>query len=438
MKPSYSARRLALDMLIRVIEQGESLSAVTPRYLPRLSEARDRAFSYRLTFETLRQLNRLMWLRDQLLERPFKGKDSDVGLLLVLGIAQLASADFPEHASLNETVEVAKTLKKPWAIKLVNAVLRSFQRQKTMLLAKADADPYLAVAHPKWFVEAVKSAWGEAGQRVLTGNNLPARLCLRLSPAVDRDAYLAQLDVDLAAVAHPYLAQAILLNSTDVTRLPLFAEGGFAVQDANAQSAAHLLAPQAGERLLDACAAPGGKTAHLLALADNQVDMLALDCDEDRLARVQENLTRLGLTARLQVADAGNLSSWWQEEEQRPFDAILLDAPCSATGIIRRHPDIKWHRKPQDIANLVMTQAHLLDALWQTLAVGGRLLYATCSVLPAENQHQIQAFLARTPDAQQASIHVVGGIDTGFGCQLLPSQPDAGDGFFYALLIKKL
>lgn len=435
--PPLTSRRLALDILSRVIDRGESLSAVSPRLLPRIADSRDRAFAYRLTVDTLRQLNRLMWMRDQLVERPFKGKDSDVGLLLLLGIAQLSASDLPEHASLNETVEVAKTLKKPWAIKVVNGVLRSFQRQREALLARASADVYLHHAHPKWLVTRLQQSWADTWQDILVGNNCPARLCLRLKPSIDREAYLTQLEPELSAIAHPHQGQAILLNSTDVTKLPDFADGGFSVQDAHAQWAGHLLNPQAGQRVLDACCAPGGKTTHLLELANNQLDLLALDIDADRLTRVQENLDRLSLTARLQTANASDLTTWWQGEEQKPFDAILLDAPCSATGIIRRHPDIKWHRKPTDIPTLVQTQAQLLDNLWHTLAPNGSLLYATCSVLPEENQEQIRAFLSKTPDARLTSISLPSGQDTGFGWQLFPNNADGGDGFFYALLQKR-
>lgn len=429
-----SSRRLALDMLSRVIDHGESLSAVTPKLLPRIADYRDRAFAYRLTLDCLRQLNRLMWLRDQLVERPFKGKDSDVGLLLLLGIAQLSATDLPEHASLHETVETAKTLKKPWAVKVVNGVLRNFQRQRDTLLTRASADPVLAHAHPKWLVAELQQAWPAYWQSILTGNNTPARLCLRLSPAINPSDYLAQLPETLNATQHPHLPQAILLNSTDVTKLPAFAEGGFSVQDAHAQWAGHLLAPQVNERILDACCAPGGKTTHLLELANNQLDMLALDVDGERLDRVQENLNRLGLRATLATANASALETWW---DGALFSAILLDAPCSATGIIRRHPDIKWHRKPQDIAPLVVIQADLLVQLWQTLAPNGRLLYATCSVLPAENQQQIKAFLARTPSAQLEPVQLPSGQDTGFGWQCFPSAADEGDGFFYARLRKQ-
>lgn len=435
MKTPVSARRLAFDMLMAVIVDNESLSAVSPRLLPRLSEGRDRAFAYRLTLDTLRQLNRLAWMRDQLLERPFKGKDMDIAVLLVLGLAQLCDESLAVHASLNETVELARAFKKkPWAVGVVNAVLRNFQRQQAELTTKANQQTPLATAHPAWFIQSLQQAYPDHWQSICQANNEPAALCLRLKPNTDTHTYLADLSDDLEATTHPQLKQALLLNSTDVTQLPSFDEGWFSVQDASAQWAGHLLQPQANERILDACAAPGGKTTHLLELCDNQCDLTALDIEATRLERIQENLTRLQLHAALKVADAADTESWWDGQK---FDAILLDAPCSATGIIRRHPDIKWHRKLADIRALNETQAKLLDQLWPLLKPNGRLLYATCSVLPSENKQQVEAFLNRTPDAQFTHTPISGALDTGFGQQLLPSHRRGGDGFFYALLHKQ-
>lgn len=435
MKNTTSPRRLAFDMLMAVIADNESLSAVSPRLLPRLSEGRDRAFAYRLTLDTLRQLNRLAWMRDQLLERPFKGKDMDIAVLLLLGIAQLCDTSLATHASLHETVELARHFKKkPWAVGLINGVLRNFQRQQSELIDKANQQIALATAHPAWFVQQLQQAYPEHWQRVCQANNQPAALCLRLKPKLDVASYLQQLPESLEAQAHPHLSQAILLNSTDVTQLPGFSEGSFSVQDASAQWAAHLLQPKADERICDACAAPGGKTTHLLELSDNACDLTALDIEASRLQRIEENLARLRLNAKLQIADAADTAAWW---DGQLFDAILLDAPCSATGIIRRHPDIKWHRKPADISVLNETQARLLDTLWPLVQAKGRLLYATCSVLPSENREQIAAFLARTPNAQLLHTPIPDAINTGFGQQLLPSHSRAGDGFFYALLVKQ-
>jgi 16S rRNA (cytosine967-C5)-methyltransferase len=425
-------RHLALEILLAVINKGESLSAVAPRLLPRLSDSRNRSLAFRLTLDALRSLNRFSWMRDQLLERAFTGKDMDVALLLTLGISQLCDPDLPVHASLNETVEVARSFKKkPWAVGLVNGVLRNFQRRQEELLAAANKQDPLFFTHPQWLLTQLQQAWPTDWRAIAQGNNTPADLCLRLAPRINRADYLAQLPEALNAQAHPSLAQAILLDSTDVTALPGFDEGDFSVQDASAQWAAHILQPQAGEVILDACAAPGGKTTHLLELSNNQAQLTALDIEAKRLDRIQENLDRLGLNATLITADAANTQSWWRGQA---FDAILLDAPCSATGIIRRHPDIKWHRKPRDIEQLTQTQADLLDALWSLLKPNGRLLYATCSLLPAENSEQIRAFLARTPNARLQPLSLANSHDTGFGSQFLPTNAQQGDGFFYALL----
>lgn len=430
---STTARHLAFEMLFAVIVNQESLANVTPRYLHRLTDGRDRAFAYRLTLETLRQLNRFIWFRDQLLERPFKHKDQDVAVLLLLGICQLCDSELPAHASLHETVEVARCFrKKPWAVGLVNAVLRHFQRQQTTLIAQAQQQTSLYYAHPQWLITRLQQAYPQHWQSICTANNQAAALCLRLKPHLERTHYIAQLDPALNAQPHPQLPQAIVLNSTEVTHLPGYTQGDFSVQDAHAQWAAHLLAPQTNAYILDACAAPGGKTTHLLEL-NTTIRLLALDIDAHRLARIQENLQRLGLHAQLQAADAAKPELWWSGEA---FDAILLDAPCSATGIIRRHPDIKWHRKPNDITQLVHTQQQLLQQLWSLLKPSGRLLYATCSVLPEENSQQIQQFISNNADAKLIHTPLAQAIDTHYGQQLLPAHPQAGDGFFYALLYK--
>ncbi len=427
-------RHLALDILLAVVNKGESLSAVAPRLLGRIHDSRNRALAYRLTLDTLRHLNRFSWIRDKLLERAFTGKDMDVALLLTLGISQLSDPDLPVHASLNETVEVAKTFKKkPWAAGLVNGVLRNFQRRQEELTAAANKQDTLFFSHPQWLLTQLQQAYPNQWRAIAHGNNTPADLCLRLAPRIDPANYLAQLPSELNAQAHPHLSHAILLNSTDVTALPGFEVGDFSVQDASAQWAAHILQPQAGETILDACAAPGGKTTHLLELSHNQAQITALDIEAKRLERIQDNLTRLGLTATLMAADASDTANWWNGQT---FDAILLDAPCSATGIIRRHPDIKWHRKPKDIEQLVSTQAKLLDTLWRLLKPTGRMLYATCSLLPSENSEQIKAFLARTPNAKQQALTLADSHNTGFGSQFLPATAQDGDGFFYALLVK--
>ncbi|CAN8138735.1 16S rRNA (cytosine967-C5)-methyltransferase [uncultured Thiomicrorhabdus sp.] len=242
-------------------------------------------------------------------------------------------------------------------------------------------------------------------------------------------------DANVESRAHPHCQQGIVLaQSSDITQLPTYEEGGFSVQDAAAQQAAQLLQPQAGQRVLDACAAPGGKTSHLLEYANANLDLLALEKEPERLDRLAENLHRLGLECDYRVGDAGQPDEWW---DSNPFDKILLDAPCSATGIIRRHPDIKWHRIPKDIEELVQIQQQIIDALWQTLKPGGQMLYATCSVLPQENREQMVSFLERTADAKLVPLDVDWGwTKSEVGRQILPGQ-DGMDGFYYCLLQKQ-
>jgi 16S rRNA (cytosine967-C5)-methyltransferase len=301
----------------------------------------------------------------------------------------------------------------------VNGVLRNYLRQRESLLAAAAADDQTAQQHPRWWLAKLRRAYPQDWQRIVAAGNTQPPMTLRVNQRSLTPAdYVARLEtVGLAARS---LGQSALqlLKPVPVDALPGFFEGLVSVQDAGAQRAAELLDPAPGERVLDACAAPGGKTAHLLERAD--VDLLALDIDASRTRRIEENLRRLGLKATLRVADCSAVDQWW---DGRPFDAILADVPCSASGVVRRHPDIKWLRREGDIRRFAHTQTAILDALWPLLKPGGRLLYATCSVFSEENGAQIDAFLVRQPGAERLSEE-----------QLLPQEEH--DGFYYALLRK--
>lgn len=427
-------RRAALNALLNVTQQGQSLSQALPNALQAISDRRDRAFTQNLVFGCLRWYQRLVAVRDQLLAKPLKAKDEDINSLILLALYQLLYLDTPDHAAVSETVNLSQKLKKPWARGLLNGVLRTFLRDRETILAKLPNDIGIQTSHPDWLVKILKQAYPEQYEQVLNQNNLTAPLTLRVNQRVQtRDALLSQLnEVEVSAHAHPLSPVGIALTSpVDISQLPSFEQGGFSVQDIAAQQTALILKPQPGMRLLDACAAPGGKTGHLLEYCDNQAWLLALEKQADRMPRLQENLARLKLDAHTKVADAGEVETWWDNE---PFDQILLDAPCSATGIIRRHPDIKHHRRPEDIEALVEIQAHLLNQLWQTLKPGGQLLYSTCSILPQENAMQIQAFLQRQTDAQLQPI--TGDWGQGeIGKQILPGEQGM-DGFYYALLHK--
>ncbi|MCE8020934.1 16S rRNA (cytosine(967)-C(5))-methyltransferase RsmB [Halomonas sp. MCCC 1A11036] len=399
---------------------------------------RDRALFKAMCYGVCRTLPRLEALADRLLKSPFKARDADIQALLLLGIYQLLYLRIPAHAAVGETAGAARQLGKEWATRVLNGCLRRLTRESTALQAEVDQDPAVALLHPRWLLKALRQAWPSDWQAIAEANNQPGPMTLRINRRHgDREAYLARLQVSgIEARLCAHSPDGLVLEKPcDVQALPGFAEGDVSVQDEAAQLAAELLgpalAPRPGGRVLDACCAPGGKTAHLLELFD--IELLALDSDAVRLARVEETLERLGLSATLVHADATQ-RDWW---DGTPFDAILLDAPCSGTGVIRRHPDIKRLRRPSDIAKLAELQAHLLDNLWPLLRPGGTLLYATCSVLREENDEQVRAFLERTGNAAVTTPEEVNwGRLTGPGRQLLP-EPESHDGFFYARLRKR-
>lgn len=427
-------RRAALNALLHVTQQGQSLSRALPNALGAIVDRRDRAFAQNLIFGCLRWYDRLVAIRSELVSKPLKTKDEDINLLIILALYQLLYLDTPDHAAVSETVNLSQKLKKPWARGLLNGVLRNFLRDREGILAKLPKDLAIQTAHPVWLVDQLKQAYPHQYADILQQNNQPAPLTLRVNERVQsRETLLGLLhESGVEAEAHPLSPVGISVSSVgDISSLPSFEQGGFSVQDVAAQQATLILNPQAGMRILDACAAPGGKTCHLLEHTNNQAWLLALEKEADRLTRLEENLTRLKLSAHTSVADASDLPTWW---DGQAFDQILLDAPCSATGIIRRHPDIKQHRRADDITALVDIQAHLLDQLWLTLKPGGVLLYATCSILPQENAQQIEAFLARQPQAKLCSIDRNWGQGE-IGKQILPGEQGM-DGFYYALLQK--
>ncbi|WP_319380374.1 16S rRNA (cytosine(967)-C(5))-methyltransferase RsmB [Thiomicrorhabdus sp.] len=435
-KNEINSRYVALKMCLSVIDGGRSLSQVMPEGLAQFQDARNRSFTQNLVLGTLRWQLRLQAICDQLLKKKLKAKDEDINQLILLGLYQILYMETPDHAAVSETVALVSKLKKPWAKGLVNGVLRNFLRDREALCAEVDLKPSYAYSHPQWFFKTIRKAYPQDWQQILSANNEIAPITLRNNRLQQsRDELLESLNKeDQLAEAHPQCTQGIrLLQSMDITGLPGFTEGAFSVQDGAAQQAAELLQPIPGERLLDACAAPGGKTAHLLELADGDLDLLAIEKEPERLDRLAENLHRLGLECDYRVGDAAAPGDWWNHT---PFDKILLDAPCSATGIIRRRPDIKWHRTEEDISALCNLQAQILETLWTTLKPGGRLLYATCSVLPQENGLQMQRFLQENRDAREVPITAEWGLQQPLpGRQILPG--DSGmDGFYYCLLEK--
>jgi len=427
--------RLAAARALAVVLNGKaSLGSSLPPLLDKV-EQRDRGLAQDLAFGTARWQPRLALIAEKLLQKPFKAADRDVEALLLIGLYQLFYSRIPAHAAIGETVACVDKLKKPSLKGLLNAVLRNAQRESESIIASLDRDPVLHSAHPRWLQKALKAQWPEQWQAICAANNAHPPLILRVNRRLgSRDDYLAELRrVGFEAEPCTFSRDGIrLLQACDVTTLPGFAAGRLSVQDEAAQLAADLLELAPGQRLLDACCAPGGKTCHLLEAEPALAGVVAVDLEEKRLVRVRENLKRLNLDAELIAADARAVEQWW---DGKPFQRILLDAPCSATGVIRRHPDIKLTRQAADIPALAQLQGELLDALWPTLEVGGILLYATCSVLPMENSDTIAAFLARTPNARELEISADFGLTPAHGRQLLP-QIDGHDGFYYAKLSK--
>nr|WP_225779843.1 16S rRNA (cytosine(967)-C(5))-methyltransferase RsmB [Pseudomonas sp. Marseille-Q3773] len=430
MNPRLAAARA----LAAVLSGKASLNSSLPAQLDKVDE-RDRGLTQDLAFGTARWQPRLDLLAAQLLQKPFKAADADVQALLLVGLYQLFYTRIPAHAAIGETVGCADKLKKPWAKGLLNAVLRRAQREGEELLAGMERDPVVRTAHPRWLQKSLKAFWPEQWEAICAANNAHPPMILRVNRRHhSRDAYLALLaEAGVGASACQYSRDGIVLaEACDVRGLPGFAEGWVSVQDEAAQLSADLLELAPGQRVLDACCAPGGKTCHLLEAEAGLAQVVAIDLEAKRLSRVRENLDRLQLDAELIACDARDTTSWW---DGKPFQRILLDAPCSATGVIRRHPDIKLTRQAEDIPALATLQGELLDALWPTLEVGGMLLYATCSSLPTENTEVIDAFLARTPGARELDLATTAGLRQPHGRQLL-AQEGGHDGFYYAKLIK--
>lgn len=428
MKNNYNLRSMAAQAIGQVLDKGLSLSTILPSLQKNISD-KDRALLQELCFGTLRVLPQLEWCIQQLMAKPMVGKQRTLHYLLMVGIYQLVYTRIPPHAALAETVNGAVALKRPQLKGLINGVLRQFQRQQDELLQRSanNDNRYL---HPSWLLKRIQYAYPAQWEQIIDANNQKPPMWLRVNRLHHtRDKYLELMSqAGILAVPHAEYRDALrLLTPCAVTELPGFAEGWVTVQDASAQGCVDLLDPQDGEQILDLCAAPGGKTTHILEAAP-KAHVMAVDIDQQRLSRVKENLQRLQFHAEIKQGD-GRAPQQWCGDKQ--FDRILLDAPCSATGVIRRHPDIKWLRRDSDIADLANLQAEIMDAIWPHLKSGGVMVYATCSILPQENNEQVLAFLQRHADARLAENRAA----EQSGRQNLP-HPEDGDGFFYAKLSK--
>lgn len=431
------ARLAAVRVVSAVIKQQRSLSDCLPPALAELNP-RERGLCQELSYGVLRWYVALNYLLARLLAKPLATKEHQLQTLLLVGLYQLQHTRIPAYAAIASSVDCARALGKPWASKLVNAVLRNFQRRQTELLADLAQQPLPASAHPAWLLEQIQHDWPNDWQAIIDANNQPAALTLRVNRLrLSRADYLRQLAAaGLEATAAAYTETGVnLTHAVNVDALPGFHQGLVSVQDNAGQLAAGLMQLSPGLRVLDACAAPGGKTAHLLE-TEPDIALWAIDKDPDRLKKVRENLTRLDLghNAQLLAVDASTPQAWW---DGHAFDRILLDAPCSGGGVIRRHPDIKHLRRQGDSEQLAAVQQQLLRQLWPLLRPGGLLLYATCAINRRENQQVVADFVAdhSSVNVEIAAIAADWGRSSGWGRQILPGEA-AMDGFFYACLHK--
>jgi 16S rRNA (cytosine967-C5)-methyltransferase len=435
-----TAEKLAIAgrVVAGVRARGASLDDALDAHTRTITDAGDGAAVQALAYGSVRWYHRLEYWLSQLLEPGAKQKP-ELHALLVVALHQLSFSTHPPHAIVDQAVEACRKLGQPRASGLVNAVLRRFLREQRQLIAAAEQILQARYAHPTWLIELVRRDWPEDWPMILDADNQQAPMWLRVNRRqVTSEAYVEVLNgASIGASTTSYAPDAVLLDSPrPVSALPGFETGSVSVQDAGAQLAADLLGVGASMRVLDACAAPGGKTCHLLERAE--LDLVAIDSSRERLQQLSENLRRLKLAATVIASDAADTKSWW---DRRPFERILLDAPCTASGVIRRHPDVKLLKRPADIESLRREQLRLLRALWPLLAEGGRLLYATCSVLRAENEQVVAAFLDSEPGATSVPIPQSFGppgvrMAHDAGIQILPGAA-AMDGFYYACMEKR-
>ncbi len=432
-----NSRALAAQIISRVFKEKISLKDALSAGVNASIELRDRAFIQELCYGVIRWYAPLRQLCSYLLKKPLSVTDQDIYALLLIGLYQLNYLRTSPHAAVHETVQAARELHKVWAVPLINGVLRSFQREKASLVKKLPKDSHFS--HPDWLIKKLKQLWPNEWQTILAANNHFPPMSLRVNLLkITRKDYAQKLKDKGITGNLSELSQAgiILDESCPVLKLPGFMEGEVSIQDTAAQLAAPLLLLKPGQTVLDACAAPGGKTTHILEVQSDLVGFVAVDQDAIRLNKVKDNLNRLRLVdtkVQLLCSKGQDLKSTWKGDL---FDRILLDAPCSGTGVIRKHPDIKLLRREEDIGKLVEQQYQLLLSLWELLKPNGILLYVTCSVLPEENNDLVMRFLSQYSDAKEEVIDETWGIACPIGKQILP-KIHGPDGFYYARLRKR-
>lgn len=424
-------RLSAAKALVRIVDNGQTLDSA----LDAINASANKALLQEMLYGVLRWYHRLDALAGNLLKQGLKKRDRDIHMLLLIGLYELIYMDTEGYATVNETVSATKGLGKPWAKGLLNACLRRSQREYETLQRGLDQNETSRYSHPQWFIALVREQYPQHWQPILQANNERPPMHLRVNTSVtDRDGYLVQL-AENGLAAHALEASTVgvsLDKPAGVSRLPGFDRGWVSVQDGAAQLAASLLDIQTGHRVLDACAAPGGKAAHVIEGHPDLGALLLVEKSARRGKRIKENFDRLGINANIKIADAARPDTWW---DGKPFQRILLDAPCSATGVIRRHPDIKLHRDLRQITQAASLQAQLLEALWSLLDSGGKLLYVTCSILAAENQELVADFLKKCADAREVELDLVWAQRRFPGYQILPGTKGM-DGFYYACLQK--
>jgi 16S rRNA (cytosine967-C5)-methyltransferase len=433
-----NSRAIANAVLCCFFKKRCSLNKAFSTVIPQKIHAKDLGFIKECCFGTLRWHHQLTHIKATLLNKPLKTKDDDIGSLITLGLYQLLYTQVPNHAAVSETVAACKLIKKPWACGLINKCLRRFLSEKNQIMAALKINDSVYYSHPPWLIDKIKAAWPQRWQHIVAENNQKPPQWLRINcQKTTITAYQEKLEN--AGIASHHSAAfphgILIIKPLSTKDIPGFEAGESSIQDVSGQFAASLLDLAPGQQVLDACAAPGSKSSHLLETMPQLATLTLVDLDAKRLDKIKQNLDRLQLNhhhTQLLLADATKTGQWWDGKQ---FDRILLDAPCSATGVIRRHPDIKLLRKKQDIEALQQKQIQLLTALWPTLKKNGKLLYATCSLLPEENEEAVAHFLSLQKDAQPEKIDLSIGVHQRFGVQLLPEE-SGSDGFYYALLSK--
>lgn len=432
---NMSARALATRVLTEVIITGKNLDYCLDKYLATVDDIRSKSLTQEICYGVMRWYFQLEFIVNALITKPLKHKDTDLYVLMLSGIYQYKFLRTPDHAAINETVQTTREIGKPWASSLVNAVMRRYQREQDKIEKSIIESDVARYAFPAWFIDKVAVQWPENWQSILTASNEYPPMQLRINTEnTSRQNYIQELQSKGIDAKNSTLSSEgiSLINPMNVVDIPRFKEGCVSVQDFGAQLAATLLDCNPGHRVLDACAAPGGKTGHILEMCAKLSELVAIDIDQNRIDLVNDNLNRIKKTATVMQADIRDIGTWWDND---PFDRILLDAPCSASGIIRRHPDIKYLRTLVQIPALVAVQKGLLESLWQVLKSRGKLLYCTCSIFREESDEQIAQFINQYNNVKVLPIDANWGVKTRYGRQTLPGSGES-DGFYYSLLEK--